>query len=122
MTSQTQISAYVAASTKRELDAYAEAHGLKQGFLVEEALRHHLRALRELPDDVTLCLKDHNQPESASRPDPAYFVSSLLPSHGEEWHSHFATRVNDRYVVAPEILDSICKDSIQKANDLAKLF
>ncbi|MEN9733419.1 MAG: hypothetical protein RLZ45_1414 [Verrucomicrobiota bacterium] len=76
----------------------------------------------ELPDDVTLCLKDHNQPESASRPDPAYFVSSLLPSHGEEWHSHFATRVNDRYVVAPEILDSICKDSIQKANDLAKLF
>ena len=76
----------------------------------------------ELPDDVTLCLKDHNHPESASRPDPAYFVSSLLPSHGEEWHSHFATRVNDRYVVAPEVLDSICKDSIQKANDLAKLF
>ncbi len=76
----------------------------------------------ELPDDVTLCLKDHNHPESASRPDPAYFVSSLLPSHGEEWHSHFATRVNDRYVVAPEVLDSICKDSVQKANDLAKLF
>ncbi len=76
----------------------------------------------ELPDDVTLCLKDHNQPESASRPDPAYFVSSLLPTHGEEWHSHFATQVNDRYVVPPDVLDSICKDSIQKANDLAKLF
>ena len=54
MSSQTQISAHVAASTKRELDAYAEAHGLKQGFLVEEALRHHLRALRELPDDVII--------------------------------------------------------------------
>lgn len=76
----------------------------------------------ELPDDVTLCLKDHNHPESPGRPDPAYFVSSLLPSHGEEWHSHFATKVNDRYVVPPDVLDTICKDSIQKANDLAKLF
>ena len=54
MSSQTQISAHVAASTKRELDEYAEAHGLKQGFLVEEALRHHLRALRELPADVII--------------------------------------------------------------------
>ncbi len=76
----------------------------------------------ELPDEVTLCLKDHNHPESPGRPDPAYFVSSLLPSHGEEWHNQFSTLVNDRYVVAPEILDSICKESIQKANDLAKLF
>lgn len=54
MSSQTQISTYVAASTKRELDEYAEAHGLKQGFLVEQALRHHLRALRELPADVII--------------------------------------------------------------------
>ena len=54
MSSQTQISAHVAASTKRELDEYAEAHGLKQGFLVEEALRHHLRALRELPADALI--------------------------------------------------------------------
>lgn len=76
----------------------------------------------ELPDDVTHCLKDHNHPESAGRPDPAYFVSSLLPSHGEEWHSHFANQVNERYVVPPEVLDSICNESIQKANDLAKLF
>jgi len=76
----------------------------------------------ELPDDVIHCLKDHNYPDSAGRPDPVYFVSSLLPSHGEEWHSHFANQVNDRYVVPPEVLDSICKESIQKANDLAKLF
>jgi len=54
MSSQTQVSAHIAASTKRELDEYAEAHGLKQGYLVEEALRHHLRALRELPDDVII--------------------------------------------------------------------
>lgn len=54
MNSQTQVSAHIAASTKRELDEYAEAHGLKQGYLVEEALRHHLRALRELPADVII--------------------------------------------------------------------
>lgn len=39
---------------KRELDEYAEAHGLKQGNLIEEALRHHLRARRELPADVII--------------------------------------------------------------------
>ena len=54
MSSQTQVSAHIEASTKRELDEYAEAHGLKQGFLIEEALRHHLRALRELPADVII--------------------------------------------------------------------
>ncbi len=54
MSSQTQVSAHIDASTKRELDEYAEAHGLKQGYLVEEALRHHLRALRELPADVII--------------------------------------------------------------------
>lgn len=52
MSSQTQVSAHIEASTKRELDEYAAAHGLKQGYLVEEALRYHLRALRELPADV----------------------------------------------------------------------
>ena len=54
MSSHTQVSAHIAASTKRELDEYAEAHGLKQGYLIEEALRHHLRALRELPADVII--------------------------------------------------------------------
>lgn len=54
MSSKTQVSAHIDASTKRELDEYAEAHGLKQGYLVEEALRHHLRALRELPADVII--------------------------------------------------------------------
>jgi hypothetical protein len=54
MSSHTQVSAHITASTKRELDEYAEAHGLKQGYLIEEALRHHLSALRELPADVII--------------------------------------------------------------------
>ena len=54
MTQQTQIAARIAESTKRELDAYAEEHGLKQGHLIEEALRYHLRALKELPADAII--------------------------------------------------------------------
>jgi hypothetical protein len=52
MSRQTQIAARIDESTKLELDAYAEEHGLKQGHLIEQALRHHLRALKELPADV----------------------------------------------------------------------
>lgn len=76
----------------------------------------------ELPDDVMLCLKDHNQPNAATRPDSAHYVSSLLPTHGEEWHDHFAAQIDQRYTVPREILDAICKDSVAKAADLAKLF
>jgi hypothetical protein len=48
----TQISAHIAESTSAELDQYVEARGLKKGYVIEQALRHHLRALRELPPDV----------------------------------------------------------------------
>ena len=54
MRAYTQVSTTIATSTKRELDEYADAHGLKQGYLIEEALRHHLSALRELPADVII--------------------------------------------------------------------
>lgn len=53
-TGQTQISAFIADSTKEMLEKYAEAHGLKKAHLVEEALLHHLQALRELPVDVII--------------------------------------------------------------------
>lgn len=52
MSDETQISAHVSVSTKKQLEEYAQAHGLKQGRLIEEALLHHLQALRELPADV----------------------------------------------------------------------
>ena len=50
----TQISAYVSEATKEQVERYAEAHGVKKGFLVEEALLHHLQALRELPADIVI--------------------------------------------------------------------
>ncbi len=51
---QTQVSAFISDSTKDALERYAEAHGLKKAYLIEEALLHHLQALRELPLDVII--------------------------------------------------------------------
>ena len=50
----TQISTYISAATKENLEQYAEAHGVKKGYLVEQALLHHLQALRELPADIVI--------------------------------------------------------------------
>lgn len=49
-----QISAYISEATKLLVERYVDAHGVKKGHLVEEALLHHLRALRELPADIVI--------------------------------------------------------------------
>lgn len=49
-----QISAYISATTRDEVERYAEAHGVKKSFLVEQALLHHMQALRELPADIII--------------------------------------------------------------------
>ena len=51
---ETQISAYISESTKEQLEQYVEAHGVKKAYLLEEALLHHLQALRELPADLLI--------------------------------------------------------------------
>jgi hypothetical protein len=50
----TQISAHVSEETKEQIERYALAHGVKKGALVEQALLHHLQALRELPADLII--------------------------------------------------------------------
>jgi hypothetical protein len=52
MKRQTQISAMVSPTTKDLLERHVRATGVKKGHLLEEALRHHLQALHELPADV----------------------------------------------------------------------
>ena len=52
--SETQISTHISDATREQLEAYAAAHGIKKGRLLEDALVHHLRALRELPADLIL--------------------------------------------------------------------
>ena len=51
---ETQISATISASTKEQVERYAEAHGVKKGHLVEQALLHHLQALHELPANIVI--------------------------------------------------------------------
>ncbi len=52
--SDTQISAHISVETRDLVERYASAHGVKKGALVEQALLHHLQALRELPADVII--------------------------------------------------------------------
>lgn len=50
----TQISAHISEETREQVERYARAHGMKKGALVEQALLHHLQALRELPADIII--------------------------------------------------------------------
>jgi hypothetical protein len=50
----TQISALISRATKELLERHVRTSGVKKGHLVEQALRHHLQALQELPADVII--------------------------------------------------------------------
>ena len=52
--SATQISAFISPETKKLVERYVEAHGIKKAALIELALLHHLQALREIPADVII--------------------------------------------------------------------
>jgi len=52
MSTNSQISAYISQETRTEMEAYVKRHGVKKGYLIEEALQHHLQALREIPEDL----------------------------------------------------------------------
>jgi uncharacterized protein (DUF1778 family) len=62
--STVQISAHISPTTKQELERYADAHGLKKGFVIEDALLHHFQALRELPEDVVVPVRLVVSPDS----------------------------------------------------------
>lgn len=51
---QSQISAFVSDSTREQLERFADAHGVKKAYVVEQALLHHLQALRQLPADLII--------------------------------------------------------------------
>lgn len=54
MERETQISASVSRTTSELLERHVRATGVKKGHLIEQALRHHLQALQELPTDVVV--------------------------------------------------------------------
>jgi hypothetical protein len=51
---ETQISAYISDDTKAALETYVKRRGVKMAHVIEEALLHHLQALREIPEDVMI--------------------------------------------------------------------
>lgn len=52
MQKDTRISAIVSRTTKALLERHVRATGVKKGYLVEQALCHHLLALEALSEDV----------------------------------------------------------------------
>jgi predicted transcriptional regulator len=74
MSTTTQVSAYISEETKAEIEAYVKRRSVKKAFLIEEALRHHLQALREIPEDLIipsrLVLTDKAIAEIANRITP----------------------------------------------------
>ena len=52
MSSQSQISATISATTKAKLDRFTESLGLKKNHVVEQALLYFMEARRELPDEA----------------------------------------------------------------------
>jgi hypothetical protein len=54
MQKETQISAIVSQSTRDLLERHVRATGVRKGHLVEQALRHHLQALQEIPAEFII--------------------------------------------------------------------
>jgi uncharacterized protein (DUF1778 family) len=52
MHSHSQISATVSVATKEKFDRFAESHGLKKNFVVEQALLYFMDARSQLPDEA----------------------------------------------------------------------
>jgi len=50
----TQISANISLDTRDQLERFVRARGMKKGFVIEQALLHHLRALSELPEEFMI--------------------------------------------------------------------
>ncbi|AGA89259.1 hypothetical protein Thimo_0396 [Thioflavicoccus mobilis 8321] len=50
----TQISANISPETRERLERYVRARGLKKGFVIEQALLHHLQALGEIPEEAVI--------------------------------------------------------------------
>lgn len=52
--STTQISANISRETKKMLDAYVRRRGVKKSHVIEQALRHHLLAVNEIPEEYII--------------------------------------------------------------------
>ncbi len=79
-----QISAYIQDDVKNRLEAYSSNHGMKKGFLIENAISYYLYALSELPSnviipsDITIAEETYKKIESISSNEPTEKLKELL--------------------------------------------
>jgi hypothetical protein len=51
---EVQLSCFVSEDVRNDFERLVRARGLKKGYVLEQALRHHLRALREIPEEFII--------------------------------------------------------------------
>ncbi len=51
---EVQVSGFVPEDVRDDFERLVKARGLKKGYVLEQALRHHLRALREIPEEFII--------------------------------------------------------------------
>lgn len=54
MSATKQISAFISEETRAQVETYVKRRGVKKAYLIEEALQHHLQALRAIPEDIVI--------------------------------------------------------------------
>ena len=54
MANTIQISANISRETKKLLDSYVRKRGVKKSYVIEQALRHHLLAVNEIPEEYII--------------------------------------------------------------------
>jgi hypothetical protein len=54
MAKEIQISAQISESTRQLIEKHVRRTGVKKGYLIEQALLHHLQALDELPAEYVI--------------------------------------------------------------------
>ena len=52
-----QILAYISNDTKEKMEAYSKAYGIKENYLVENALNYYLQALNDIPEEFIITTK-----------------------------------------------------------------
>ena len=91
MSSPSQISATISQATKDKLDRFAESHGLKKNFVVEQALLYFMEARRELPDEALVPARmvvedsafDRIAEQLSSPPSPTRPLRELMRGQGD---------------------------------------
>jgi hypothetical protein len=79
-----QISAYIQDDVKNRLEEYSSNHGMKKGFLIENAISYYLYALNELPSniivpsDITISQETYEKIQSLSQIEPTQKLKELL--------------------------------------------